>query len=275
MRVKEEKKDKIKAIVSHIICETPSVYNVIKNRECCSNTKFVVKISNDRNSYGSKSYREIKLGMGNLAKLCDICNQFCHLFQSEYYIDNNILNYHPNDEIYIDCHDISERDLGNIEFLKKNFVDSVGTLAIYALTFTIFHEFGHVKHDDDRMLQIEKERTADNFALEVLNESCSQEQDVRHEGNPKFLGAFLENILILLVSQPKDAEIAVSHPHPIERIYLFLEYFHIKEESFLWGYAYDTIVKWINDNNLAMTFVKDSSISIKDKMLDAYHRFKK
>jgi len=275
MRVKEEKKDKLKAIVSHIICETPSVYNVIKNRECCSNTRFVVKISNDRNSYGSKSYREIKLGMGNLAKLCDICNQFCHLFQSEYYIDNNILNYHPNDEIYIDCHDISERDLGNIEFLKKNSVDSVGTLAIYALTFTIFHEFGHVKHDDDRMLQIEKERTADNFALEVLNESCSQEQNVRLEGNPKFLGAFLENILILLVSKPKDAEIAVSHPHPIERIYLFLEYFHIKEESFLWGYAYDTIVKWINDNNLAMTFVKDSSISIKDKMLDAYHRFKK
>ena len=148
-------------------------------------------------------------------------------------------------------------------------------MAIYALTFTIFHEFGHVKYDDDSMLQIEKERRADNFALEVLYESCSQKQDTRLEDNPKFLGAFLDNILILLVSKPEDAEIAVSHPHPIERIYLFLEYFHIKEDSFLWEYAYDTIVKWANDNHIVMTFIKDCSLSIKDKLLDFYHRYKK
>ena len=85
----------------------------------------------------------------------------------------------------------------------------------------------------------------------------------------------MENILILQVSKAKETENTMSHPHPIERIYLFLEYFHINNNSYLWRYAYDTIVKWINDNNLAMTFVKDSSISIKDKMLDAYHRFKK
>ena len=75
--------------------------------------------------------------------------------------------------------------------------------------------------------------------------------------------------------KPEDAEIAVSYPHPIERIYLFLEYFHIKEDSFLWEYACDTIVKWANDNHIAMTFVKDCSLSIKDKLLDFYHRYKK
>lgn len=275
MRVKEEKKDKIKAIVSYIVCETPSVYDVIKNRKCCPYPRFIVKISNDNDSYGSKSYCEIKLGLGNLTKLFDICNHFCQLYQLECSIDNNILVFHPGDEIYIDSFDISEVDLDNIEFLKDDSIGSVGTLAIYALTFTIFHEFGHVKYDDDSMLQIEKERTADNFALEVLYESCSQKQNIRLEDNPMFLGAFLENILILLVSKPRDAEIAASHPHPIERIYLFLEYFHIKEDSFLWNYAYDTIIKWANDNHIALTFVKDCSLSIQDKLLDFYHRYKK
>ena len=275
MRVKEEKKDKLKAIVSHIICETPSVYNVIKNRECCSNTKFVVKISNDRNSYGSKLYREIKLGMGNLAKLCDICNHFCKLYKLKFSIDNYIFYFHSDDGISIDCFDINEQDLDNIEFLKDHSIGSVGTLAIYALAFTIYHELGHVKHDDDRMLQIEKERIADFFAMSVLRGSCCEEPNVQLEDNPKFLGAFLENILFLHVSKSRDAEIAVSHPHPIERIFLFLEYFHIDDNSYLWRYAYDTIVKWADDNDLAMTFVKDSSKSIKDKMLDTYHRFKK
>ena len=275
MRVKEEKKDNLKAIVSHILRETPSVYDVIKNRACCPYTRFVVKISNDYDSYGSKSYCEVKLGLGNLTKLLNICNHFCQLNIIEHNIDNDILVYLPDDEICIDCFDISEVDLDNIEFLKDNSIDSVGTLAIYALAFTLFHELGHVKYDDDSMLQIEKERTADIFALEVLCESCSQKQNIRLEDNPKFLGAFLENILILLVSKPKDAEMATSHPHTIERIYLFLEYFHIKENSFLWKYAYDTMVEWANDNYIDMAFVKDSSISIKDKLLDFYHRYKK
>lgn len=273
--MKDVKKEKLRAVVSHVICETPSIYEVIKNRESRLNQRFVVKISSDKISYGSKSYSEVKLGMGNLAKLCDICNHFCQLYKLDYNIGKNILVFLLDDEICIDCNDISEMDLDNIDFLKGDFIGSVGTLAIYAFTFTLFHEFGHVKYDDDSMAQIEKERTADNFALEVLRESCFQEPNVRLEETPMFLGAFMENILTLLVSNPKDAEITMSHPHPIERIYLFLEYFHINNNSYLWRYAYDTFVKWINDNNLAMTFVKDRSISIKDKILDAYHRFKK
>jgi len=275
MRIEEAKKDKLKAIISHIACDTPSVYNVIKNRGICPYPRFVVKISNDNNSYGSKSYCEVKLGMGNLAKLCEICNHFYQLYKLEFSIDNNILTFHPDDEICIDCFDIREEELINIKFLKDNSIGSVGTLVIYALTFTLFHEFGHVRNDDDSISQIEKERTADNFALQVLHESCSQESNVLLEENPRFLGAFLESILILLISKPGEAEIAESHPHPIERIYHFLEYFQINDDSFLWKYAYDAIVKWANDNYLAMTSEKDSSVSIKDKILDAYHRFKK
>ena len=275
MRVKEKKKDNLRGIVSNIICKTPSVYKVIKNRECCPSTKFVVKICNDKYSHGSKSSSEVKLGMANFAKLCEICDDFCQLYKLDCRIDDKMFVFRPDDEICMDCHDISEKELDNIKFLEEKSIGSVGALAIHALAFVIFHEMGHVKYDDDKMLQIEKERTADLFAMNVLYGLCDESRDVQLDRNPRLLGAFLANIWVLLVSKPKDAEIATSHPHPIERIYLFLEYFHIKDDSFLWKYAYNTIEKWANENDINMTFVKDSSLSLKDKLLDVYLRYKK
>lgn len=275
MRVIEEKKDKLKAVISHIICETPSVYNVIKNQGGCPNPKFIVLISKDNNSYGNKSNCEVKLGMGNLSKLCDICNHFYQLYHFEYSISNNILEFHSDDEFCIDCHDISDKELDNIEFLEDDSIGSVGTLVIYALAFTIFHEFGHVKYDDDSMLQIEKERTADLFAMGIAKEECVKYPDIQIDKNPAFLGALLNVILILNVSDPKFVEIKESHPHPVERLYLLLEYFHIDEESYLWKYTYDMVANWLKEHHLSMTYEKDCSISIKDKLLDAYLRFKK
>jgi hypothetical protein len=193
----------------------------------------------------------------------------------EFRTEKTILGFISDDNLCIDIWDLKDTNLNNIDILNKVEVGPVDILVKNAFAFTLYHEFGHVKYDNDSMFQIEKERTADNFALEVLSESCSQESNTQLEENPIFLGAFMENILILLVSKAKETENTKSHPHPIERIYLFLEYFHINDNPYLWRYAYDTIVKWINDNSLAMTFVKDSSVSIKDKMLDAYHRFKK
>ena len=272
----EQKKVKIKTIVSHIICGNPIIYEVIENSASRRQQKFVVTINEDKNSRGSRNDGKIILGVGNLEELYKVCNNFIHFFNLIFCTGKGSLNVIADDKLSIECWELKETTLNNIyDVLIKDDFDSVSVLVRNSLAFTLFHECGHVKYDDDSMTKIEKERTADNFALEVLRESCSQEPNIRLEGTPMFLGAFLENILTLLVSKPKDAEIAMSHPHPIERIYLFLEYFHIDDNSYLWRYAYDTIVKWANDNNLAMTFEKDSSISIKDKMLDAYHRFKK
>lgn len=271
----EQKKDKIKAIVSHIICENPIIYEVILDSISRFQRKFVVKINEDNNSCGSRNDGTIIFGVGNHEKLYEICKNFIQLSHLEFRTENKILEFISDDNLCIDIWDLKDTTLNNIDLLNKDEGDSVDILLKNAFAYTFYHEFGHVKYDKDSMFQIEKERNADYFAMEVLQESCSQEVNVRLEENPKFLGAFLENILILLVSKPKDAEIAMSHPHPIERIYIFLEHFHINDDSFLWKYTHDTIVKWAYDNHLAMTFEKDSSISIKDKMLDAYHRFKK
>ena len=275
MRAKEEKKEKYKAIVSHIICENPTIYEVIKDSTSRLQRKFVVKINEDNCSYGSRNNGEIIIGVGNHEILYKICNNFIPSSHFAFSVDNNFLDYLSDDDLCIDIWDLKETTLDNLGLLNKDEVGPVDILVKNALAYTIYHECGHIKYDNESMLQIEKERTADYFAMEVLQESCSREVNVRLEENPKFLGAFLENILILLVSKPKDAGIEMSHPHPIERIYLFLEYFHIKDDSFLWKYAYDTIVKWANENNIAMTLEKDCSLSIKDKLLDAYHRFKK
>lgn len=275
MRVKEEKKNKLKAIISHIICENPIVFKVIKEASTERYRIFTVQIKEDCDSWGSKDNCHIILGVGNLEKLFRICKSFNQVYHLQYSFDNRFFTLITNEDLNIETYDVKESFLENIVFLNGDTDDVAGTLAIHGLAFALYHELGHVKYDDDSLSQIEKERSADTFALKVLHEFCSQKRDLRLEDNPRFLGAFLENILILLVSKPRDAEIAASHPHPIERIYLFLDYFHVKEDSFLWKYAYDIIVKWANDNNIAMTFVKDCSISIKDKLLDFYHRYKK
>ena len=275
MKEIEQKKEKLKTIVSHIICETPTIYEVMKESISRLQKKFVVKINEDKNSRGSRSDGTIIFGVGNHEKLYSICKDFILLSHLEFRTENTILDFISDDNLCIDFWDLKDTTLNNIDLLNKSEEGPVDVLVKYAFAYTLYHEFGHVKYDDDSMFKIEKERTADNFALEVLRESCFQESNTQLEENPIFLGAFMENILILQVSKAKETENTMSHPHPIERIYLFLEYFHINNNSYLWRYAYDTIVKWINDNNLAMTFVKDSSISIKDKMLDAYHRFKK
>ena len=49
----------------------------------------------------------------------------------------------------------------------------------------------------------------------------------------------------------------------------------IKESSYLWKYTYDEVVTWINANNMSMSFERDSSITIKDRIMDAFCRFKK
>lgn len=270
-----KKMERFKAVISHIICENSTIRKVIKYSANRLQNKFVVYINEEENSYGSKNDGEIRLGVGNIEKLYEICEKFTLPSCLEFNTDKKILNLITDDDLCIDIADLKGNTLNNTKFLNKDKIDSVDTLVINALAYTLYHEFGHVKYDNDNMHQIEKERTADDFAMTVLQDSCSHDANIRLEEKPEFIGAFLENIFILLVSKPKDAEITMSHPHPIERIYLFLEHFNIKNDSFLWEYTYDIIVKWANENHIAMTFEKDCSLSIKDKLLDAYHRFKK
>ncbi len=265
------KKKRLTAIVSHIICENSTICKVIEETRSRRQGKFTVQIEEDGNSWGSKENCHIILGVGNLQKLYQICESFSQAYHLQYSSDNRILI--TDDDLNIETYDLKESFLDNVEFLNENTDDAAVTLTRNALAFALYHEFGHVKYDDDSKSQIENERKADLFAMDVVKRMCPNCTPL--DQNLFFLGAFLENIFVLSVSNPKETEISFSHPHPIERIIIFLEYFHIGESSYLWKYTYDEVVKWINANNMSMTYEKNSSITVKDKLMDAFYRFKK
>lgn len=273
MNSKDIKKKRLAAIVSHIICENPTIIKVVKEASRLYKRKFLVQIKDDNNSWGSKENSHIILGVGNIETLFNICINFSQAYNLSYSSDNRIFTLITDADLNIENYDVKESFLDKIDFLNEDTFDAAGTLAINGLAFALYHEFGHVKYDDDYELQIEKERKADLFAMDVVKEMCSD--CIPLDRNPIFLGAYLENILMLSVCNPNEAEILFSHPHPIERIIILLEYFHIEENSYLWKYAYDEITKWINVNNMSMTYERYSSITIKDKLMDAFCRFKK
>ena len=272
MRIVEKKKEYLKAIISYIICENPAICEIVKDATSRRQQKFTVQIKKDCNSWGSKDNGHIILGIGNLKRLIEICNDFNSTYNLEYNTENSIFNYSTDDDLNVEIYDVEEDFLNNIEFLNGTSVETVGTLAINALAFTLYHEFGHVKYDDYCKLSIENERRADLFAFEVVKDRCS-EKDICF--SPFFIGALLESVLILKVCDPSLSEVDTSHPHPIERLYCLLEYFHIQKDSFLWEYVYSEVVCWLNDNNIDMAFVKNFPISAKDKFLNVYLRFKK
>lgn len=269
-RNEEKKKEHLKAIVSQLICQNQLIVDVVKETKSRRSGKFLVQITEDSNSHGSKENCHIFLGVGNFEKLYEICNSFS---RANSFLFNTSIIMLTDGDLNIENYDVKESFLDKIDFLNEDTFDAAGTLAINGLAFALYHEFGHVKYDDGYELQIEKERKADLFAMDVVKEMCSD--CIPLDRNPIFLGAYLENILMLSVCNPNEAEILFSHPHPIERIIILLEYFHIEENSYLWKYAYDEITKWINANNMSMTYERNSSITIKDKLMDAFCRFKK
>lgn len=272
-RHKERKKEQLKSIVSQLICDNPIIVAIVKDASSEFHRKFTVQIKEDCNSWGSKDNIHIILGIGNLEKLFQMCKSFSQAYHLQYSSGNRIFTLKTDGDLNIETNDVTESFWDKVEFFNENTDSAAVTLTKNALAFVLYHEFGHVKYDDDSMLPIEKERKADLFAMDVVKEMCSN--SIHLDQNPFFLGAFLENILIMSMSDPKEADISFSHPHPIERIIIFLEYFHIRESSYLWKYTYDELVKWINANNMSMIYERDSSITIKDKLMDAFCRFKK
>lgn len=274
MRRESAKISQLKAIVSNIIHKNDSLHEIIDNSCKIYQQKFIIKINADNNSLGSKVNGHIILGVGNLERLFDICNEFCKKFPLEICIDESVFNMISNNNISIETCELEET-LDTIELLNDGRISPSKSLTICALAFTLYHEFGHVKYDDGFMSPIEKERRADIFALDIVKKKCAETPEIEIDQSPYFLGALLDTCLILNVCDPARTEVNTTHPHPIERLYLMLEYFHIESNSYLWQYVYDVMVNWINKHHIVMTFENDSSITLKDKLLDIYHRFKK
>lgn len=272
---KKNNKEILKGCVSNIISRNNSVFKIISDYSQKYDKKFVLTINGDENSRSSKSNGQVILGTGNIRKLYDLCNDFCKDYPSNFYIDNTLAPIH-NDYLCIEIsNDLKEDSFDNIGFLNGEVLKPSGYLTICALAFTLYHEFGHIKCNNEYRPAIEYEKKADFFAMDVVKDNCSHYPKTDISCNPFFLGALLETSMILKICDPIYTEIDTSHPHPIERLYTMLEYFHIEDDSYLWQYVYDVVDKWINEHHLARLFEKEGSKTVKDKLLDAYLRFKK
>ena len=98
----EQKKVKIKTIVSHIICGNPIIYEVIENSASRRQQKFVVTINEDKNSRGSRNDGKIILGVGNLEELYKVCNNFIHFFNLNFGTGKGSLNVIAADKLSIE-----------------------------------------------------------------------------------------------------------------------------------------------------------------------------
>lgn len=142
------------------------------------------------------------------------------------------------------------------------------------MSYTIYHEIGHVLYDRTmkKSSQIEKEHKADTFAFEAIKSMGNSNEST---DSARFLGAFIGIAHILLIRTPQEEREDEEHPHTIERLYNLLNYWNIPDNSCYWELAYNIVCKWCHQNKLSMLWEKETSISPKDKFMDAYAHFRK
>lgn len=100
----------------------------------------------------------------------DICCFFENTYHLDFCTSSDIFNCVEDENFCVDDFDISETVLDNILFSKKSLLDSAGTLFLNAVAFSLYHEFGHIKYDEDYLISIEKEKKADLFAMGIVQE---------------------------------------------------------------------------------------------------------
>ena len=270
-----EIKKQLKAIISHIISENSDLCDIICSAEKPFSS-FIVNIDNSIQSFGSKSNGQICLGLGNIILLHQLCCRVCEKLKIINHATSNIFTNKNTLRLCVEFDSFSDIDklLYSAHFLDDNVITSADSLTVYAMAYTLYHEFGHIKYDDAANYPLDKERQADWFANETLAKmiACSQNEE---NASLRFWGGIIDVILILFVSKHRHTEISGTHPHPIERLYNFLEFFKVDKEDCLWDFAFYFVKKWLKKNNIIDLSIKDNSLTTHDKFLDIYLRFKK
>ena len=80
---------------------------------------------------------------------------------------------------------------------------------------------------------------------------------------------------MLMYRTPQQELDDKAHPHSIERLYSLLDNLGIKDDSNYWELACIIVSKWCEKNKMADTWTKKTSVTYKDKFIDAYTYFKK
>ncbi len=164
-------------------------------------------------------------------------------------------------------------DLSKSGFFQTDKFSKYDELTFYALAYSLCHELGHVLHDRyiPRNDFFTKERVADYFSFETIKYISSH----NNNSDSRLKGAIIGIVQMLMHRTPQQEIDDKEHPHSIERLYSLLDFWGIEDDSLCWELAYSILLLWCSRNEEPLTWERVTSISPKNKFIDAYVHFRK
>ena len=275
--------DKLKTIVYQLIGENKFIVDALEYKILRENVLPSIELSDMRGSeYWPDNVYTIRLGVPDIIRSLKISKRWTfdlvyrfkiiNLYSEYEYRQKNCFGIILNLPMGKDGQKIVEEQLKDSDFLKETKVTLCEVLTIYSFAYSLYHEMGHFLLDKfiPQTRPLCRECAADNFAFEALKSMKSTEED-----EVLLLGAIIGIINVLDIRTPEEEKKDTKHPHSIERLYALLDYWKISDDSPCWRYSFDEVYNWCLKHNISITWMKETSITYKDKFTDAYSHFRK
>lgn len=168
---------------------------------------------------------------------------------------------------------LASRILDDSHFLKNRQESPIDFLTLLAFAYSVYHELGHVVCNKTTTIEFDREKKADEFAF-IAMKSVGKSSNITNE--TRLLSIFIGISYMLLRRSHQEEIDDKDHPHSIERLYNLLDYWKIENESCFWKLAYYVVCEWCMQNKLSISsWEKETSITHKEKFMDAYLQFQK
>lgn len=278
-----EQLDKLKTITYQLIGENKFILDALEYKKLRENVLPSIELSDMRGSeYWSDNVNTIRLGIPDIIESLKMSKSLNFELKYKFRIVNLYSEYEYR---YKNCYGIIlnmpmgedgkesiEKQLNNTDFLKKGRLSLYEVLTIYSFAYSLYHEIGHciLNRFMPETRPLCREYSADNFAFEALKSMKSTEEE-----EVLLLGAIIGIINVLDIRTPEEEGKDTKHPHSIERLYTLLDFWNITDDSPYWKYSFDEVYRWCMKHNAPLTWMKETSMTYKDKFTDAYLHYRK
>lgn len=273
----------LKATIYQIIGENKFLLDAIELVKSISKYNNIeIDIVYNRYCSGSSDNGNIVIGIPDIVDFHTIAKELFPNFSdtTDFVIETKYSDIRSNDKIRnIVCVNLANREqelvfekLESSDFFKSNKLSEYDKITIFALAYSLCHEIGHVLHDRYRLENefFTKERVTDYFSFEAIKYiSNNNNSDLRLKG------AIIGIAQTLLYRSLQEEDDDKKHPHSIERLHALLDFWGIEDDSPYWELAYKIVLIWCGRNQEPVTWERATSISPKDKFIDAYTHFRK
>ena len=284
MDTKDEQSERLIQIIFQIIGENQFLLNSIEFVRNISNYNSIeIDVVHYRDCEGSSDNGKIFMGVPDIVDFYTIAKELFPKmsFPEDHIIDTKYLDLGNNDNIRSKVSvNLSNAEqtlvfekLNSSDFFKSKTLSGYDKLTVFALAYSLCHEFGHVLHDRyiPRNEFFTKERVADYFSFEAIKYISIH----NNNSDSRLKGAIIGIAQMLMYRTPQQEIDDKEHPHSIERLYTLLDFWGIEDDSPYWELAYKIVLIWCDRNKESITWERTTSISPKDKFIDAYVHFRK